>query len=166
MPNALPNPTGEVFRLDTAIIDKLCVDACESPRGRIMQPIQRGQSDAVQRLLNGMQPGTYVRPHRHPLPGASETVVVLQGSILFFQFDARGGVLHSFVLHAGTRECLLDITPGTWHTFLVLEEDTVCAEFKRGPYDAVTDKEFASWAPVESSPEVAQYLEKLMTYLR
>lgn len=124
-------------------------------------PIQRSQSDPVQRLLNCLQPGSYVRPHKHPTPGASETIVVLQGRLLFLLFSETGEVQSHSILTGGSSGSLVDIEPNIWHGFIVLEEDTLCAEFKRGPYDPQTDKIFASWSPEEGSAESAAFIERL-----
>jgi cupin fold WbuC family metalloprotein len=57
--------------------------------------------------------------------------------------------------------CLVDIEPGVWHTLVPLADDTVILEIKRGPYDAMTDKTFAAWAPSEGSDEACGYLKQL-----
>jgi len=48
-----------------------------------------------------------------------------------------------------------------FHTFLAIEPDTVVYEVKTGPYSASDDKEFASFAPAEGTPEAIEYLEVL-----
>jgi cupin fold WbuC family metalloprotein len=55
----------------------------------------------------------------------------------------------------------LDIEPGVWHTFLVLKEDTVLFECKKGPYDKEADKTFASWAPEEGSGKAKVWMDRL-----
>ncbi len=35
--------------------------------------------DAVQRMLNALEPESYVRPHRHPVAGKREAFVARQG---------------------------------------------------------------------------------------
>ena len=50
----------------------------------------------------------------------------------------------------------------TWHTVIALELGSVLLEVKAGPYDPNQPKEFASWAPEESSSEVAGYLSGLL----
>ena len=111
-------------------------------------------------MLNFFQPGTYVCPHEHPMPGAVETIHVLAGELGFVLFEPDGAIRSIHRLRAGG--CgLVDIEPNTWHAMLALAEDTAVLEIKQGPYDAATDKVFAPWAPPEGSPEVASYLESL-----
>ena len=40
----------------------------------------------VQRMLNAVEPGSYVRPHRHVNPVKPEAFVVLRGSVLVVRF--------------------------------------------------------------------------------
>jgi cupin fold WbuC family metalloprotein len=157
---ALDNFKGDVFRLDQDLIRKGCLAAAESPRQRMIYPIQRTQDAAVQRLMNFLQPETYIRPHQHPGEYASETIQVLQGALGYQVFDAAGNVLQRFVLRAGAAGSVVDIEPGVWHNFVIFEADTVIIEFKKGPYDAHTDKDFAEWAPEEVQPEAAAMLKQ------
>ncbi|MFT6181501.1 MAG: cupin fold WbuC family metalloprotein [Paracoccaceae bacterium] len=159
MPNALPNPTGDLFLLNDAILSEGKKASRQSPRRRIVLPVQRSQDALVQRLLNFLQPGTYIRPHRHPLPHATESICLLSGSLEILIFDQSGTVQSRHRLSASSP--LIDLEPDLWHGMIVLEADTVIFEVKRGPYDPATDKEFASWSPQEDSPEVAAYLTTL-----
>lgn len=124
-------------------------------------PIHRQQEAEVQRLINFLQPGTYIRPHKHPMPHATESIVLLQGSIRFFTFDGSGAILTDNNLSSKPFPDLIDIEPSTWHSFLVLDLDTIIFEAKKGPYDAETDKEFASWAPEEGDDESIEFMENL-----
>jgi cupin fold WbuC family metalloprotein len=160
------NPPVEDFYLLTAPKIQEGVQASrESPRRRIMVPIQRSEAAVVQRLLNIMQPGSYVRPHQHPRPHAIETVQVLQGAIGLFIFAEGGAVREAVRLAAGSAPSLADLEPRIWHTFTALAEDTVVLEIKGGPYDRARDKIFASWAPAEDEPGAGDYLRSLVERL-
>jgi len=115
----------------------------------MLLPIHRRQDALVQRMVNFLQPGTYVRPHLHPLDSASETILTLEGAIGFVIFGEDGHPTSRHRLEAGG---LIDIEPGVWHTLFALAPDTLILEVKRGPYDD-SDKSFAPWAPDEGSPE-------------
>lgn len=158
---AFENPSGQLFTLSDETVEEGLSASRESDRLRIILPIHRQQEAKVQRLINFLQPGTYIRPHKHPLPHATESVVLLQGSIRFFTFDGDGKKVSDQVLHSEGIPDLIDIEPDTWHSFLVLAEDTIIFECKKGPYNAQTDKEFASWAPEEGSDDVHTYMQEL-----
>ncbi|MGD1978696.1 MAG: WbuC family cupin fold metalloprotein [Akkermansiaceae bacterium] len=159
MPNALPNPEGSVFLPDESLFQKGREESRKSPRLRMIQPLQRDQESRVQRLLNFLQPGTYIRPHCHPLPHATESVCVLAGQLELLIFEPNGEILERH--HLTPERPLVDLEPGVWHGMIVHQPDTIIFEVKQGPYDPSTDKEFASWAPAEDSDEVAAYLAKL-----
>lgn len=160
MPLALPNITGDVFALTDEIIAQGCREARESLRRRMLLPLHRSQDAIVQRMLNFFQPGTYIQPHLHPLPHATETIQVLRGGLGFLIFDDEGRVKSQHVLRAGGLG-LIDIEARVWHGFVTLEPDTVILEIKRGPYDQQNDKVFAPWAPKENEPEATAYLSRL-----
>jgi cupin fold WbuC family metalloprotein len=156
---ALPNATGPAFTLSAADLALGCAAAAASPRQRIILPIHRSQDALVQRMLNFLQPTTYIAPHLHPLPFASETIHVVQGSIGFLLFSADGQILEQHLLTAGPTG-LIDIEPNVWHGFVALEPNTVILEVKRGPYAGAEDKVFAPWAPTEDSANAATQLVK------
>jgi len=147
---AFDNVQGPWFGLSEADIERGLEASKNSPRKRFILPIHRTQDALVQRMLNFLQPGTYIRPHKHPRPGAIETIVVLSGHIRFFTYSEKGDVLMQCDLESGTSNCLIDIEDNVWHSFEVLSPDTLIIECKMGPYDANLDKEFAPW----SEPEV------------
>jgi cupin fold WbuC family metalloprotein len=149
---ALPPVTEAAFVLTAEILAQGCAAARASARQRIILPLHRTQAAPVQRMLNFLQPGTYIQPHLHPLQGASETIQVLQGRIGFLIFNEQGSVQQTALLQAGPLG-MIDIEPNLWHGFVALEPDTVILEVKRGPYDGAGDKVFAPWAPREADAE-------------
>ncbi|YCM43869.1 WbuC family cupin fold metalloprotein [Verrucomicrobiaceae bacterium 227] len=159
MSKALPHPVGPVFSLSPELMSNGREASRLSPRLRTMQPIQRSQESRVQRLLNFLQPGTYIQPHCHPLPHATESVCLLAGALDILIFDENGALIERHPLTLSSP--LIDIEPGTWHGMIVQAPDTVIFEVKQGPYDPTTDKTFAAWAPPEGSPKAAHYLAGL-----
>ena len=118
----------------------------------------------MHRMLNALQPYSYIQPHRHLHPPKSESVIVLQGAILCFLFNPHGQVEEVYTLAAGSDLLGVDSEPGVFHTFLALIEDTVLFETKPGPYEQSSDKDFAPWAPAEGTPQTQAYLEYLYSF--
>ena len=116
--------------------------------------------DPVHRLLNAVEPGTYIRPHRHLHPARSETIVALAGKIGLILFDAQGSVLGVRVLEAGGETVGVDLPAGAWHTFVALEPGSVFFETKAGPYAPPGEFDLAGWAPPEGSPDSAAFERK------
>ena len=48
--------------------------------------------EPVQRLLNALEPNTYLPPHRHLQAQKQEIFLVLRGSVLTFLFDDKGTI--------------------------------------------------------------------------
>lgn len=158
---AFPNVSGKVFHSSNFIIDKGIDSSRKSSRKRILLPLHRSQDDRVQRLINFLQPGTYIRPHRHPGKHNVESIIMMRGSVQFIIFDDVGFIENHFILRACTDESLIDIEPGVWHSFIVLEMDTVIFEAKKGPYNALTDKEFAPWSPEEYTEQASKWVDSM-----
>ena len=158
---ALPAPKTGITVLDSALLEEAIQASRSSPRGRIILPLHKQGSDHLQRMLNAVQPGSYIRPHCHADPPKAESLLLLKGALCFLTFFEDGQVEQTFHLEAGSPRIGIDIDAGVMHTFYALEPDTLIFECKPGPYVADQDKQFASWAPEEGSAQAADYLAKL-----
>ena len=140
--------------IDRDLVQRKAYDAGRSPRRRDIHVFHRGDEDPLQRMLNAIQPGSYIRPHRHLDPPKSESVILLQGMLGHVSFRDDGTPEDdSFLLLDLDRGVLgCDIRPGVWHTIFALVPDTVIFEVKPGPYSPANDKDFAPWAPEEFIP--------------
>jgi cupin fold WbuC family metalloprotein len=149
--------------IDRDLVQRKAYDARRSPRRREIHTFHDGDADPLQRMLNALQPGSYIRPHRHLDPPKSEALVLLQGVLGHVSFHDDGTLDdESFILVDASRDVYgCDIRPGVWHTIFALAPDTVVFEVKPGPYSPATDKDFAPWAPPEYSAEAAPYLAQL-----
>lgn len=147
---AFKNVNGPWYGLKQVDIERGIEASRNSPRKRFILPIHRTQDASVQRMMNFLQPGTYIRPHMHPRPGAIETIVLLSGHVRFFIYSEEGKIIHQCELKSGTPDCLIDIEDNVWHSFEVLSPDTIIFECKMGPYDSNLDKTFAPWSDPES----------------
>jgi cupin fold WbuC family metalloprotein len=157
-----------VLGVGTELIRQTAGHARSNPRHRDILVLHRGDADTLQRMLNAIQPGSYVRPHRHHNPSKAETLVLLQGALAFVPFKDDGvpDLNNSVFLNKDVGSIVLDCREDVWHTFFALHPDTVIFEAKAGPFDAQNDKEFAPWAPAENTPEAATYLDDLEDIFR
>lgn len=118
--------------------------------------------DAIlQRMLNALEPGTYVQPHKHESPDKVEAFIILKGKVLVVEFDDTGNIKQSCILSAEKQIFGCEIAPKTWHTIAALEPNSVVYEIKEGPYSPINDKNFAPWAPKEEDPDCESYLKDL-----
>jgi cupin fold WbuC family metalloprotein len=149
--------------IDRDLVERKGYDARQSQRKREIHIFHAGDEDPLQRMLNAIQPGSYIRPHRHLDPPKSEAVILLQGMLGYMSFHDDGTPdPDSFLLLDAARGAYgCDIRPGVWHTIFALTPDTVIFEVKPGPYSPANDKDFAPWAPPEYSPEATGYLAEI-----
>ncbi len=119
------------------------------------------ESDQIQRFFNALIPGTYVCPHRHQHPLKTETMILIQGNMVVVIFDDDGNIKNKIELSNKSPNIALDIDPDVWHSVYALEP-TVYFECKLGPYNPITAKDFAHWAPSEDSPNVQAYLKHMI----
>ncbi|AOS43536.1 hypothetical protein Verru16b_00581 [Lacunisphaera limnophila] len=163
-PLALPAPSTAVTVLSQDLLQAAITGSRQSPRRRIILPLHQAAGDSLHRMLNAIQPRSYIPPHRHLNPPKAESIVVLRGAILYLTFTAAGAVEQTHRLGADLPTFGVDIQPGVYHTFLALAEDTVLFEVKPGPYEKASDKDFAPWAPAEASAEAEAYLDQLYRF--
>jgi cupin fold WbuC family metalloprotein len=158
---ALDAPTGELVVLSRALVESVVEASRVSPRRRILLPFHKSEAEPLHRMLNVIQPDSYVRPHRHLEPPKAEAWVVLRGAVAFFTFEEDGRVRDCLSLEAGGEHFGVDLAPGIFHGLVALVPDTVIYEVKNGPYAPASDKAFPSWAPAEGTPEATGYLARL-----
>jgi len=111
-------------------------------------------ADPVQRLFNALEPGSYVRPHRHA-PGRWELFLILRGRAVVLELEDGGRVAARCELGPGGPCLAVELEGGVWHTVAALEPGTLLFEVKPGPYTPLDDKDFAPWAPPEGEPAAA-----------
>ena len=143
-------------------LTRLSEVARSSPRLRKNHNLHAQLDDPIQRLCNAFEPGTYVRPHRHPQPGRWELFTVIKGAVGILLFDADGRVRERHTLGEAGPQFIIEIPDNTWHTVFSLQSGTVLFEIKPGPYEALSDKDFAAWAPAEGDARAADFVDWYM----
>ena len=117
--------------LDQSLFDGLAQKASESPRGRQHHNFHQ-MEEPCHRMAVGLQPHTYIPPHRHLSDDKAEALIVLKGCLGLLIFDDQGEVIDKRVLLAG-------------------------GECKAGPHRPVGEGEHAHWAPREGEAGVTEY---------
>jgi cupin fold WbuC family metalloprotein len=151
--------------IDTVLLDEVSAEARNSPRGRKNRNFHSDDAQPGHRLLNAIEPDSYIMPHRHLDPNKGETMVVLRGALGLVTFDDDGKVVEAVKVSAGGTPLGMDIPSGTWHTVFALEPGTVFLEAKAGPYLPLTADEKATWAPAEGDAGAAAFLARLTKLL-
>ena len=144
----------------------LSTHAAKNPRKRQHLNIHQSYQDACQRLFNAIEPGSYIRPHRHASEPREELLIAIRGSMALITFDDQGYV--TGILRFGSEKHGIDLAAGaevassTWHTVVALEPGCVLLEVKAGPFDPNQPKDLAPWAPEEGSEAAVDYLNFLL----
>lgn len=155
----------KVFSTD--YLNELTAQAQSSPRMRQHRNIHESYADPCQRLFNAVEPGSYIRPHRHAADPRDELLIAVRGLMVLVTFDDQGmvtGIVRFGVDRKGEGLTVgAEVPANTWHTVIALEPGCVLLEVKAGPFDANQPKDLAAWAPDECGPNAKQYLEKLIS---
>lgn len=152
-----PEAACGVRLLDGEVLEALSEEARRRPRRRLNANLH-GPEDRVHRLLNAVEPGSYIRPHRHLHPPKDETIVVVRGALGLVVFDGEGRVAAARLLRADPAGTFgADVPAGAVHSFVALEEGTVFFEVKGGPYVSPVEGDLPSWSPGEGEPGAAAF---------
>lgn len=154
-----------MIHINDTLLDLLTIEAQRSNRLRMNHNFHMSPDDTLQRMLNAMEPGTYIRPHKHEAPDKREVFFALRGSLCIIEFTDDGDVSGHTILDAAKGNYGAEIAERSWHSIVSLESGSVAYEVKDGPYNPMDDKYFAPWAPAEGSPEAGIYLERLIERL-
>jgi cupin fold WbuC family metalloprotein len=146
--------------IDAKTIQDLCQMATKSPRLRSHHNIHDDLNEDIQRLLIGLQPGTYIHPHIHPEDYKKEMIILLQGSCTCLTFDKKGKITTSTKL--STSAPVAEFPDKEFHSIICTSENTIVLEVKKGPYRPLEPSCFADWAPKEGSPQAEEYIKSLL----
>ena len=145
--------------IQDADLQTLTRAAKSSSRRRSHLNIHPQESDAIQRLCLAMEPGTYVRPHRHSETGKWELLVIIQGAAEVLLFQSDGLLNERILLRETAANRIIEIPEQAWHSVIAKQDKTILFEVKPGPYTPLDDKHFADWAPAENDPQVTEFIE-------
>ena len=126
------------MKITQALLDKLTVEAKESPRLRMNLDLRNSVEDTSQRMLNAIEPASEVPIHRHQK--TSETVVCLRGRLVEEYYDELERICTERIeLSPNGPVVALNIPAGQWHTVRALESGSVILEMKEGAYEPLQD---------------------------
>jgi len=149
-----------LVRIDQQLLSSLSQRARQHSRRRLNHNFHE-PPDVVNRMLNAIEPDSYICPHRHQHPPLEESFLVLRGAGAVIVF-ADMGELEDILVLDSRRQCWgVEIPAERYHTILSRSVGSVFYEVKQGPYDSQRAKEFAPWAPLEGTPEALAYLQRL-----
>lgn len=149
-----------VKNINTDLLNRVSEDALKNPRKRMNYNFHEDDEELLQRMLNALEPGTYLPPHKHT--EKVEVFLLLRGKIQVLLFDDSGEIVEVKQLDPIAGEYGVEIPAGIWHTIFVQESGSVIYEIKEGPYVPGVGVDFAPWAP---KPEEMMDVENYMNFL-
>ena len=155
-----PNLSLKVKTVDAALLDSLNDSAKASERHRSHFSLHHSLDDPFQRMVVGIEPRSYIRPHRHQITPKPESLFCLRGRIGVVIFDDSGESVQAIELGSTGPTWGCDLEPGIWHSIVCLESGSAFVESKPGPYVPFAPDDFAPWAP-EPGPNAETYLTQL-----
>jgi cupin fold WbuC family metalloprotein len=148
---------------DVQIISKPLLDdvsrlAQTSPRQRKNYNFHQRDESVCHRLLNALEPATYISPHCHRDDAKGESIVILRGKVGVLIFTGDGKIEQRFVIEPNSETLGVDIPSGVIHGLVALEKNSVFFEAKAGPYVPLAENERVNWAPTEGADAARDYL--------
>jgi len=152
----------EINWITTELLRDLTAQAQSSPRKRRNHNFHSDDAAMCHRLLNAIEPDSYVAPHRHLDPNKDETILLLSGRLGIIFFDDSGRVTGDAVLDPAASRFGVTIPAGVYHSLVSLAIGTVFFEAKAGPYQPLSEEERAMWAPLENDSAATAFLTTLL----
>ncbi|MDR1004208.1 MAG: WbuC family cupin fold metalloprotein [Prevotellaceae bacterium] len=143
------------------LLDTVTKQAQAHPRLRMNYNLHDSLSAPIHRLLNVLEPDTYLPPHRHP--DKEETYMIVRGNLLTFFYDDNGNITLWTRLNPADGYYGIEVPPNTWHNIVSLESGTTIFEVKSGPYMPLAPEDIAPWAPKSTDAEgIARFRQQLL----
>ena len=152
-----------MIKITSGLIDNVIEQARTSPRLRMNYNFHPELSDPVQRLLNALEPWTYIRPHKHITK--EESFVLLRGTVLAVSFNDDGTIRDHAILSQATGIQGIEFEENCYHMLTALETGSAVFEIKEGPFVPHTEGSSAPWTPKEGTPEAKEFLAKIFREL-
>lgn len=143
------------------LMAQVSVEAGQNRRLRQNYNFHPSDESHCHRLLNAIEPGSYIRPHRHLDPEKDEAFILMSGRLGIVTFSDDGRDAETVQLSHAGGNLAADIPHGVYHTAISLESGTVFYETKAGPYRKLNEEEIAPWAPDDNDPQVQAFLLRL-----
>ena len=153
--------------IDEQLLNETTELAKQSPRLRMNYNFHESLDDPINRLINAMEPDTYLRPHRHKNPDKNEIFLLLRGKAALFLFDDTGNITEQVILNPESGIYGGEIPCDVWHTLIVMESGSVVYEVKQGPFAPLSSENMAPWSPaVEDTEGVKMFMNKLKSLIK
>ncbi len=151
---------GPIATIGPADIEMLRRAVKQTPKRRARINAHRGNDDALHEMIIAIEPGSYIRPHRHP--GKSEAFHIVEGEvdIVIFRDDGAIDEVVSLGEKGGTRPFYYRMSEPRFHTLIIRSDLLIVHEITNGPFTP-DGTAYAAFAPAEGDPAAAAFQAEL-----
>ena len=152
---------GPIATIGSADIEVLRQAVRRTPKRRVRINAHPGHDDALHEMIIAIEPGSYIRPHRHP--GKSEAFHIIEGDvdIVVFRDDGEIDEIVSLGEKGGARPFYYRMSEPRFHTLIIRSELLIVHEITNGPFSPAGTT-YAAFAPAEGDPAAAGFQAELI----
>ncbi|MGM4932794.1 WbuC family cupin fold metalloprotein [Tardiphaga sp. 619_E2_N8_5] len=165
---ALVQKSPEVFSTEGSIATVGAADI-ETLRNAVVKTSKRrarinahpGSDDNLHEMIIAIEPGSYIRPHKHP--GKSEAFHIIEGAVDIVVFDDAGEIdqIVSLAAKGGEAPFYYRMSKPHYHTLIIRSELLVVHEITNGPFRP-EGTVFATFAPEEGDLEAVNAFQAML----
>lgn len=146
---------GPISELGEVEIDLLREAVKKTAKRRARINAHPDSKDLLHEMIIALEPGSYIRPHKHP--GKSESFHIIEGAVDIVVFDDAGDIVRIVPLLArgGGGAFFYRMSEPYFHTLLIKSELLIVHEVTNGPFKP-EGTVFADFAPLDSEPQAAE----------
>jgi len=146
---------GPISAVGSSEIDTLKAALKASAKRRARINTHPNGDDALHEMIIGIDPSSYIRPHKHP--GKSEAFHIVEGEVDIVVFKDDGEIDQIVPLGAGGggRSFYYRMSSPFFHTLIIRSDVLIVHEITNGPFRP-QETIFADFAPEDSDTEKAE----------
>jgi cupin fold WbuC family metalloprotein len=139
---------GPIATIGTEDIEILRQAVRKTPKRRVRINAHPGGDDGLHEMIIAIEPGSYIRPHKHP--GKSEAFHIIEGQVDIVVFDEEGKIdrIVSLAARGGSHPFYYRMSSPHFHTLIIRSDLLVVHEITNGPF-VPTGTVYAAFAPEE-----------------
>lgn len=152
---------GPIATIGPADIEVLRKAVKQTPKRRVRINAHSGHDDALHEMIIAIEPGSYIRPHRHP--GKSEAFHIIEGDvdIVIFREDGAIDEIVSLGEKGGERPFYYRMSEPRFHTLVIRSDVLIVHEITNGPFSP-DGTVYAAFAPAEGDPAANAFQTELV----
>jgi cupin fold WbuC family metalloprotein len=139
---------GPIATIGTEDIEVLRQAVRKTPKRRVRINAHPDGDDGLHEMIIAIEPGSYIRPHKHP--GKSEAFHIIEGQVDIVVFSEEGSIdrIVSLGAKGGSHPFYYRMSTPHFHTLIIHSDLLVVHEITNGPF-VPSGTVFATFAPEE-----------------